>query len=79
VEEGFIVSNKMRKAIFTEVASGETSLARIIKKHHLIEQAARTAAEELQQHALIEDVEGALQLTELGVKTYGKLKARDSL
>jgi len=69
----------MRKAIFIEIASGETSLARIIKKHHLIEQAAKVAAKELQQHALIEAVGGALQLTELGVKTYGKLKASDSL
>ena len=35
MEEGFIVSNKVRRAIFYEIASGEKSLMRIVKKHHL--------------------------------------------
>jgi|Deesub1362A_J573_1020465.scaffolds.fasta_scaffold05063_4 predicted transcriptional regulator len=79
MEEGFIISNKIRKAVFIEIASGEKSLSRLIKKHHLIEQAARNAIEELKEHGLIEEKEDGYVLTELGKKIYGKLKGSETL
>ncbi len=78
-EEGFVISNKIRKALFIEIASGETSLNRIIRKHRLIEQAARRAAEELKEHGIIEEGEEGYRLTELGAKIYGKLKGSEIL
>ncbi|RLF44697.1 MAG: hypothetical protein DRN29_07970 [Thermoplasmata archaeon] len=79
MEEGFIISNKIRKAVFIEIASGEKSLSRMIKKHHLIEQAAKNAIEELKEHGLIEEKEDGYVLTELGKKIYGKLKGSETL
>ena len=79
MEEGFIVSNKIRKAVFVEIASGEKILTRIIKKHHLIDHVARKSAEELINHKLIEKKNGEYKLTELGLKTYVSLKGSDSL
>ncbi|HEC82322.1 MAG TPA: hypothetical protein ENI53_00350 [Thermoplasmatales archaeon] len=79
MEEGFIVSNKIRKAIFIEIASGEKSISRIIKKHHLIESVALDALKELKEHGLIEEKEGGYVLSSLGTKTYGKLKGSDSI
>ncbi len=79
MEEGFIISNKIRKAVFIEIASGEKSLSRMIKKQHLIEQAAKNAIEELKEHGLIEEKEDGYVLTELGKKIYGKLKGSETL
>jgi predicted transcriptional regulator len=36
MDEGFILSNKFRMAIFDEIASGETNIERIAKKHHIV-------------------------------------------
>jgi len=79
MEEGFIISNKIRKAIFFEVASGEKSLSRIIKKHHLIEHAARNAAAELEKHGFIEKKEDGYVLTDEGIKIFNKLRELESL
>lgn len=79
MEEGFIVSNKIRKAIFIEIASGEKSISRIIKKHHLIESVALNALKELEEHGLIEKKDDGYVLSPSGKKTYGKLKGSDSI
>jgi len=36
MDEGFILSNKFRRAIFAELVSGETNIERIAKKQHII-------------------------------------------
>ena len=36
MDEGFILSNKFRRAVFDELASGETNIEHIAKKHHII-------------------------------------------
>jgi len=40
MDEGFILSNKYRRSIFDELASGETDINRIAKKHRIIIQVA---------------------------------------
>ncbi|MBN2603198.1 MAG: hypothetical protein JXA91_03590 [Candidatus Thermoplasmatota archaeon] len=47
MDEGYIYSNKFRKIIFDEVASGEINIKRIAKKHHIILTVAKKVAEEL--------------------------------
>ena len=79
MEEGFIISNKNRKAVFFEIASGETSMNRIVKKHHLIEQAAKTATEELIEHGIITLSNNELLLTENGKKLFNKLRTSETL
>lgn len=78
-EEGFVISNKIRKAVFIEIASGEKLLTRIAKKHHMIEQVVKNAAKELKEHGLIEEKGGSYQLTKLGMKVYGKLKGSSAI
>jgi len=36
MEEGYILSNKYRRAIFDELASGESDTKRIAKKHRIV-------------------------------------------
>jgi len=36
MDEGYILSNKYRRAIFDELASGESDVRRIAKKHHIV-------------------------------------------
>ncbi len=79
MNEGFILSNKIRKAVFIEVASGEKRAERIAKKQHLIERAVKSAVEELKEHGIIEEGEDGLKLTEEGVKLYAKMKGKEEL
>ncbi|MCD6512394.1 MAG: hypothetical protein J7K61_02165 [Thermoplasmata archaeon] len=79
MNEGFILSNKIRLAIFTEIASGEKRIDRIAKKNHIIEKAAMQAAEELKQHGLIEEKEEGYELTEEGRKIYAKMKGSQEI
>ena len=37
MDEGFILSNKYRRAIFDEFAAGEVNIRRIAKKHRIIQ------------------------------------------
>jgi len=36
MDEGYILSNKYRRAIFDELASGESDIRRIAKKHRIV-------------------------------------------
>ena len=36
IDEGYIFSNKYRRAVFEELASGEKNIYRIAKKHRII-------------------------------------------
>jgi len=36
MDEGYILSNKYRRAIFDELASGESDIKRIAKKHRIV-------------------------------------------
>ena len=79
MNEGFILSNKIRKAIFIEIASGEKRIERVAKKQHLIERVAKNVAEELKNHGIIEETEEGYKLTEEGAKLYAKMKGSDEL
>jgi len=79
MNEGFILSNKIRKAVFIEIASGEKRLERIAKKQHLIERAVKNAAEELKEQGIIEEGEDGYKLTDEGIKLYARMKGREEL
>ncbi len=79
MNEGFILSNKIRLAVFTEIASGESRIDRIAKKNHLIEKAALQAAEELAEHGLVEKKDEGYELTEEGRKIYAKMKGSQEI
>lgn len=77
--EGFILSNKFRKAVFLEISSGEKSLDRIAKKHHLLHQMVERVAQEMLDKGLIKEKDGAFTLTEEGEKIFGKLKGSNAI
>ena len=68
MDEGFILSNKFRRAIFDELASGETSIERIAKKHHIIRNVARRVADDFIGGGILEKKGNRYFLTQEGEK-----------
>jgi GatB domain. len=74
MKESFIISNRARKVIFAEIASGETSLERITKKNHLVASQAESSLKELIENSFVEEKDGKLDLTEEGKRSLRFLK-----
>jgi predicted transcriptional regulator len=77
--EGFIISNKIRKAVFSEIASGEHSIDKIAKKHHLLPRLVQHAVTEITDGELIEKTREGYQLTEHGKKILIKIKSHETI
>lgn len=69
INDAFVESDKFRKAVFTEIAAGESDPERIAKKHHLIQPAVDRAVDDLQERELIEETDDGYELTDKG-ETY---------
>jgi hypothetical protein len=54
MEEGYILSNKFRRAIFDGFASGETDINRITKKHRIISSVATRIVEDFISGGILE-------------------------
>ncbi len=54
MDEGYILSNKFRRAIFDELAAGETNIKRIAKKHHIVLPVARKVADDFINGGILE-------------------------
>jgi predicted transcriptional regulator len=76
-DEGFVLSNKFRKAVFIEIASGEKSVKRIAKKHHIIERMAMKAMDELEGGKLVNKRDDGYVLTDHGKKIFAQLMRED--
>ncbi len=68
MDEGFILSNKYRRAIFDELASGETNIDRIAKKHRIIQRIAIKVANDFIEGGILEKKEGKYLFTKDGEK-----------
>ena len=79
IDEGFILSNKFRKAILIELASGEKKIKRIAKKHHLIERMVERAMKELEEEKIAREENGNYFLTDRGKKVLADLKAKEAI
>lgn len=66
MEEGFVISNKIRRMVFREIQAGEGGIDLISKKCHLIKRSVETAVDELIKEGIIEKKEGKLSLTKKG-------------
>lgn len=80
MNEGFVVSDKNRRAVFVEVWSGETDIDRIVKKHRLIPQAATRALKELEEQGIVarsHHKDGGVHLSEEGKRLAADLKRKD--
>jgi predicted transcriptional regulator len=68
MDEGFILSNKYRRSIFDELASGETDINRIAKKHRIIIQVAERVANDFIKGDILEKKGNRYILTDKGEK-----------
>ena len=68
MDEGYILSNKYRKVIFEAIATGETSITFIAKKHRIIRAVANKVINDFEQNKLIENKNNRVSLTDKGKK-----------
>jgi len=54
MDEGFILSNKYRRAIFDEFAAGEVNIRRIAKKHRIIQTVAQRVVDDFIKGGIVE-------------------------
>jgi len=74
MDEGFILSNKFRRAVFAELVSGETDIERIAKKHHIISNVAIRIADDFIREEIIEKKGNRYFLTNDGEKLAANIK-----
>jgi predicted transcriptional regulator len=77
MEEGFILSNKFRRAIFTEVVAGERDIGRISKKHRIPLSIAEKTIKELIEVGVIKEENNRYTLTREGEKAAYKIKSQE--
>jgi hypothetical protein len=68
MEEGYILSNKFRRAIFDGFASGETDINIIIKKHRIIKNVANRIIDDFIKGGILEKKGNKYLLTIEGEK-----------
>jgi predicted transcriptional regulator len=68
MDEGFILSNKYRRAIFNEFASGESNILRIAKKHRIFPKIANRVVDDFIKGGILEIKDNSYYLTKKGEK-----------
>lgn len=68
MDEGFILSNKFRRTIFDRLASGETDINLIAKKHRIILSVAKKVADDFISGGILEKKGNKYHLTKEGEK-----------
>jgi predicted transcriptional regulator len=68
MDEGFILSNRFRRAIFDELAAGETDIKRIAKKHHIVTLVAQRVIDEFVTGGIVEKKGNVYVFTDEGKK-----------
>jgi Mn-dependent DtxR family transcriptional regulator len=68
MDEGYILSNKYRKIIFDRIASGETNIIIIAKRHHLVPNIVKRIVDEFVKEGIVERNKKGYVLTKNGEK-----------
>jgi predicted transcriptional regulator len=68
IDEGFILSNKYRRAIFEELVSGEKNIYRIAKKHRIIKTVAQRVVDSFVDGGIVEKQGNSYVFTKEGDK-----------
>ena len=74
MDEGYILSNKFRRAIFDGLASGETNIDRIAKKHRIIRNVAIRVADDFISGGILEKKGNRYVLTKEGEKIAANIR-----
>lgn len=73
MDEGYILSNKFRRAIFDELAAGEADIRRIAKKHHIVPKIAQRVIDEFVAGEIVEKQGNKYVFTEKGKKLVASI------
>ena len=68
MDEGFILSNKFRRAIFDELVAGETDIKRIAKKHRIIQKIVQRVVDDFVVGGIVEKQGNNYVFTKKGEK-----------
>ena len=68
IDEGFILSNKYRRAIFDGLVAGERDIQRIAKKHHIIRLVAQRVIDDFVKGGIVEKKGNSYVFTKEGEK-----------
>ena len=68
MDEGYILSNKYRRAIFDEFASGEINIQRIAKKHRIFQTIVQRVVDDFIKGDILEKQGNSYILTKKGKK-----------
>ncbi len=68
MDEGYILSNKYRRAIFDELASGESDTRRIAKKHRIVSSIADKIIDDFVKSGILLKKDNKYVFTESGEK-----------
>ena len=74
MDEGYILSNKFRRAIFDGLASGETDINTIAKKHRIIPNVAHRVADDFINGGILEKKGNRYILTKDGEKLASNIR-----
>jgi len=74
MDEEYILSNKYRRVIFDGLASGETNIERIAKKHRIIRTVALKVADDFINSGILEKKGNRYILTKEGEKLSLKIR-----
>jgi len=74
MDEGYILSNKFRRAIFDGLASGETNIERIAQKHRIIRNVALRVADDFINGGLLEKKGNRYIFTKDGEKIVANIR-----
>lgn len=74
MDEGYILSNKFRRTIFDGLASGETNIDMITKKHRIIPNVAKRVVDDFINGGILEKKGNRYVLTEEGEKLASTIR-----
>ena len=73
MDEGYILSNKYRRAVFDELIAGEYNIKRIAKKHRMVPKIAIRVMDDFEQGGIVKRNGSRYELTEEGRKLAATL------
>ena len=74
MDEGYILSNKYRRAIFDELASGESDINRIAKKHRIVSSIADKVIDDFVKSGILLKKDNRYVFTEEGEKLANNIR-----
>ena len=74
MDEGYILSNKFRRAIFDGIAAGESNIDMIAKKHRIIPNVAKKVADDFINGGILEKKGNRYIFTKEGEKLASTIR-----